>query len=71
MNVRDYTKAKCRDDSSRTLVLRESAIRTAEKRLACIEDRELFSVLVRALVREYYSDHSLYSRHTEETNDLY
>ena len=49
------------------MVLREAAIRTAEKKLSCIEDPELFSILVDMLVREYYVDHELYNRHTEET----
>ena len=71
MRNRDYTKRVCGDNSSRTIVLREVAERTAEKRLACIEDRELFSVLVELLVREYYIDHELYKKHIEETNDLH
>lgn len=67
MKSRDYTKKQYGDSSRRTIVFREAAMRTAEKKLACIEDHELFSVLLNMLVREYYIDHELYNRHTEET----
>ena len=70
MRNRDYTK-KSGDSSSGTLVLRAVAEGVAKKRLACVEDRELFSVLVELLVREYYIDHELYKKHIEETNDLH
>ena len=67
MRSRDYTKKQYGDAPRGTTVLREAAIRTAEKKLSCIEDPELFSILVDMLVREYYVDHELYNRHTEET----
>ena len=70
MRNRDYTK-KSDDSTSGTLVLRAVAERTAKKRLTCVEDRELFSLLVEMLVREYYVNHELYKKHIEETNDLY
>ena len=68
---RDYTKRKPPNSLSKTIVLHESAIETAKNKLEFIDDHELFSVLVKLLTQEYFSNHDLYNKHVEELDDLH